>query len=76
MIRIGETQGNRILDNDYISTLTRNCNDEAVWLKLKESRKKKGENGAPGGIRTPNLLIRSQVLYPVELRAHCLRNGV
>jgi hypothetical protein len=23
----------------------------------------------PGGIRTPNLLIRSQVLYPVELRA-------
>ncbi len=28
------------------------------------------EYGAPGGIRTPNLLIRSQVLYPVELRAH------
>ena len=26
--------------------------------------------GAPVGIRTPNLLIRSQVLYPVELRAH------
>ena len=26
-------------------------------------------NGAPGRIRTPNLLIRSQVLYPVELRA-------
>ena len=25
--------------------------------------------GAPGKIRTPNLLIRSQVLYPVELRA-------
>ena len=24
--------------------------------------------GAPVGIRTPNLLIRSQVLYPVELR--------
>ena len=27
------------------------------------------ENGAPGKIRTPNPLIRSQVLYPVELRA-------
>ena len=27
------------------------------------------ENGAPGRIRTPNLLIRSQTLYPVELRA-------
>ncbi len=25
---------------------------------------------APGRIRIPNLLIRSQVLYPVELRAH------
>ena len=25
--------------------------------------------GAPGKIRTPNLLIRSQTLYPVELRA-------
>ena len=22
----------------------------------------------PGGIRTPNLLIRSQLLYPVELQ--------
>ena len=27
------------------------------------------KNGAPGKIRTPNPLIRSQVLYPVELRA-------
>ena len=25
--------------------------------------------GAPGGIRTPDLLIRSQTLYPTELRA-------
>ena|GEM_PF-5173921 len=23
---------------------------------------------APAGIRTPNLLIRSQMLYPIELR--------
>ena len=28
--------------------------------------------GAPAGIRTPNLLIRSQMLYPVELRAQFL----
>ena len=27
------------------------------------------KNGVPGGIRTPNLLIRSQKLYPVELQA-------
>ncbi len=29
--------------------------------------------GAPGEIRTPGLLIRSQSLYPAELRAHMLR---
>jgi hypothetical protein len=28
------------------------------------------EYGAPGEIRTPDLLIRSQSLYPAELRAH------
>ena len=28
-----------------------------------------GKNGAPEKIRTPNLLIRSQMLYPIELRA-------
>ncbi|SPE18343.1 conserved hypothetical protein [Candidatus Sulfotelmatomonas gaucii] len=29
--------------------------------------------GAPGEIRTPDLLIRSQSLYPAELRAHTRR---
>ena len=28
------------------------------------------KNGAPGEIRTPDHLVRSQVLYPTELRAH------
>ena len=28
-------------------------------------------NGAPGEIRTPDPLVRSQVLYPTELRARC-----
>ena len=27
-------------------------------------------SGAPGAIRTPGPLIRSQVLYPAELRVH------
>ena len=27
-------------------------------------------SGAPGEIRTPGLLVRSQTLYPAELRAH------
>ena len=30
--------------------------------------------GAPGEIRTPDRLVRSQVLYPTELRAHKKRN--
>ena len=29
-----------------------------------------GDNGAPGRIRTSDRLVRSQVLYPAELRAH------
>jgi hypothetical protein len=28
------------------------------------------KTGAPGEIRTPDLLVRSQALYPTELRAH------
>src|ERR1700674_4329401 len=28
------------------------------------------KSGAPGEIRTPGLLVRSQTLYPAELRAH------
>ena len=28
------------------------------------------QSGAPGGIRTPGLLVRSQLLYPAELQAH------
>ena len=30
-------------------------------------------NGAPGEIRTPDRLVRSQVLYPAELQARCRR---
>ena len=36
--------------------------------KLEEMR----ENGAPRRTRTPNLLIRSQTLYPIELWAHAV----
>ncbi len=32
-------------------------------------------SGTPEGTRTPNLLIRSQTLYPIELRVHCLAAG-
>lgn len=30
-----------------------------------------GLSGAPGRIRTRDPLVRSQVLYPTELPAHC-----
>jgi hypothetical protein len=40
---------------------SRICRDMADVLK--------GLPYAPGGTRTPNLLIRSQMLYPIELRA-------
>ena len=33
------------------------------------------KNGALVGIRTPGLLIRSQTLYPAELRAHFFGAG-
>lgn len=36
-----------------------------VWLRSV------AENGAAEGIRTPNLQIRSLMLYPVELRPRC-----
>ncbi len=32
-------------------------------------------NGTPGGSRTPNLLVRSQALYPIELRAQGFDGG-
>ena len=32
--------------------------------------------GAPGETRTPNLLIRSQMLYPIELRALNIITGM
>jgi hypothetical protein len=33
----------------------------------------RSETGTPGGIRTPDLLIRSQTLYPTELLAQVQR---
>jgi hypothetical protein len=38
-------------------------------LSRKRSEIKK-KSGAPGGTRTLDLLVRSQTLYPTELRAH------
>ena len=43
------------------------------WAHIKkppQNLRRHDYNGDPGGIRTPDLLIRSQVLYPAELRSH------
>jgi hypothetical protein len=39
-----------------------------AWLRLRARSLDFGD-GAPGEIRTPGLLVRSQALYPTELRA-------
>ena len=35
-----------------------------------KSKNPKGLSGAPGEIRTPDLMLRRHSLYPAELRAH------
>jgi hypothetical protein len=40
--------------------------EEIVLRKSGEEKR----NGAPGRSRTSDLLVRSQLLYPAELRAH------
>ena len=39
-------------------------------VKVRKLRKAKSRNGAPCRIRTCGVLIRSQTLYPAEVRAH------
>lgn len=44
--------------------------DSINWLGSSLRILTVANNGAPGRIRTSNLLIRSQALYPIEPRAH------
>jgi hypothetical protein len=45
-------------------------------IQLSYGRVMVGICGAPGEIRTPDPLVRSQVLYPTELRAHINRFAI
>ncbi len=53
-----------------------------VQIDSKQANKKKPPKGwyffigAPGEIRTPDQLVRSQLLYPTELRAHRIKAGI
>ena len=42
---------------------------------FQSTAEKKKANGTLEGSRTPNLLIRSQALYPIELRVLYSRSG-
>ena len=61
--------GERFRPLSHLSELTR------VWascfaLNCRNGCVKNLYNGALGGSRTPDLLVRSQMLYPAELPAH------
>src|ERR1039458_9579190 len=49
------------------TVLQMNLNLGEPWL-APPAEARRAKTGAPEGSRTPNLLIRSQMLYPVELR--------
>ena len=53
-----------------LAKLSKKFSNPLVLLNL---FRKLGESGAPGRIRTPDPLIRSQVLYPAELPVHTSR---
>ena len=60
-----------IAEGYFISTAT-SCADRRASLKKALCLRKVLFSGAPGGTRTPDLLVRSQTLYPAELLAHLL----
>jgi hypothetical protein len=65
--------------NRYRASLKARCLKGHRTLVLKRIHREKTtflknlESGAPGEIRTPDLLVRSQTLYPTELRAHMVK---
>ena len=50
--------------------------DHILNTRPKQLAAKLLKNGAPGEIRTPDLLLRRQSLYPAELRARLIRLSV
>ena len=50
---------------ESLRTFAENCRSEDLSKMLRQS-------GTPGGTRTPDLLLRRQLLYPAELLAHLM----
>ena len=61
--------GERFRPLSHLSELTRFWASYAA-LPCRNGCVKNSYNGALGGSRTPDLLVRSQMLYPAELPAH------
>ena len=66
-----------------IGTLKCLATESTLWFLIQPGTVKKAHHkgellsfGAPSRIRIHNLLIRSQMLYPVELWAHRLKTKV
>ena len=51
---------------DHNVTTTSQDKGKSIVADLEKSHLTSADDGAPGGIRTPNLLIRSQMLYPLS----------
>ncbi len=59
-------------DADLVSDSPRAGRDvsrDVVRMRKRVKLYSRLRSGAPGGTRTPDLLVRSQTLYPTELRA-------
>jgi hypothetical protein len=61
-------QAIRIIDAVRIIELANKAH--FLYTSQNAPRKQTAQNGAPGGIRTPDPLLRRQTLFPTELRAH------
>lgn len=62
-----------VLYISHISSVPKFMHKNILFKKKKLPKKYFPEAfGVPGGIRTPDLLVRSQSLYPAELQAHHL----
>ena len=74
-MRLRQTPKMRLKLHKFLHCSYSRCGDDRKRIKGSQKVLKiKGLGGAPGKTRTCDLLIRSQTLYPTELRAHNLES--
>ncbi|MEN9974590.1 MAG: hypothetical protein RLZZ282_596 [Verrucomicrobiota bacterium] len=62
---------NRLSFGERKSIQKRSNLDTRTWVTVSQPVSLIENESTPEGTRTPNLLIRSQTLYPIELRVRC-----